>query len=260
MKRPALAVAALLLVAASDPGNETEHTVAKGETLASIARKAGVSLAVLAQANGFMEGARVRPGQKLVVPRQRGHTVARGETSFAIAYQYGVSWDAIALANGIDARAAVRPGQRLIIPALLTAQPTAAATSTPTPRFAPPVPGAVLLGWQRRTGGGGHEGIDYAAAVGDPVRAAAAGKVVFAGNVAERFGTLVVIDHGGGWHTAYGNLSRVTVKVGTAVKASERIGLAGQTGDATRPEVHFEIRRDAEPVDPAPLLAGGAGR
>ena len=86
------------------------------------------------------------------------------------------------------------------------------------------------------------------------VRAAAAGSVIFAADVSDRFGRLVVIDHGNGWHSAYGHLSRITVKVGDVIKAGERVGLAGQTGDAERPELHFEIRHDAQAVDPAPLL------
>jgi murein DD-endopeptidase MepM/ murein hydrolase activator NlpD len=259
MKRAALALAALLLVAAGDPKTETEHVVARGETLRSIASKAGVPISVIAEANGMLETARVRVGEKLVIPRQQSHTVKRGETAFGIAYQYGVTWEQIAVANGLAANAVPRPGQKLIIPALM---PTSAAPPSPAarptvpgaPAFRRPLDGEVLLGWQRRADGTGHEGIDYAANVGDAVHAAAAGRVIFAGNVADRFGNLVVLDHGNGWHTAYGNLSRITVKVGARVKAGERIGLAGQTGEARRPELHFEIRRGTDPVDPAPLL------
>ena len=251
MRRFALALAALLLTAAGDPKTETQHTVTKGETLVSIARKAGVPVAAVAAANGMMESARVRVGETLAIPRQQNHTVKRGETPFAIAYQYGVSWEQIATANGLDAKATPRPGQKLIVPALL---PQRVPVAPAERRFLRPHDGAVLLGWQRRAGGSGHEGIDFAAAEGDRVRAAAAGRVIFAGEEPSRFGKLVVLDHGGGWHTAYGNLSRITVKRGDSVKAGERIGLAGQTGDAKRPELHFEIRRGDTPVDPAPLL------
>ncbi len=70
----------------------------------------------------------------------------------------------------------------------------------------------------------------------------------------ERFGNLVVIDHGSGWHSAYGHLDKVTVKTGEKVRAGERIGLGGSTGEATGTELHFEIRKDGQPVDPAPKL------
>jgi len=263
MRALSLALAALVLIAAGDPRTETEHVVGRGESLKTIARAAGVPVVVVAEANGLTEDAKVRRGQTLVIPRQQSHTVKRGETSFAIAYQYGVPWEQIATANNLGAEARLRPGQKLIIPALLPERsaPASAArrdarATTPAlpPLFRRPVEGDVLLGFQRRSNGSGHEGIDFATEEGDRVRAAAAGTVIFAGNVEERFGNLVVLDHGSGWHTAYGNLSRITVKVGDKVRAGERIGLAGQTGDAKRPEVHFEIRRGADPVDPAPLL------
>jgi murein DD-endopeptidase MepM/ murein hydrolase activator NlpD len=60
-----------------------------------------------------------------------------------------------------------------------------------------------------------------------------------------------VLDHGNGWNTAYAFLSRVTVKVDEDVRAGERIGLSGQTGQAKGPELHFEVRRNNRPVDPA---------
>ena len=251
MRRPALALAAVLLIASADPKAETEHTVVSGETLKTIARRSGVPAVVIAEANGLSETARVRSGQKLVIPRQQSHTVKRGETSFAIAYQYGIAWSDIAVANGLDTSAAVRPGQRLIIPAVMPGARTPAPALPPL--FQRPHDGAVLRGWQRR-GGSGHDGIDFAAADGDRVRAAAAGTVLFAGDEPTRFGKLVVLDHGGGWHSAYGNLSRVTVRKGDTVRAGERIGLAGHSGDATQAQLHFEIRQGDKPVDPRPLL------
>src|SRR5262249_18711210 len=101
IRRLALPLAALLLVAAGRPATETEHVVATGETLTGIANRAGVPLVVIAEANGLAQPYRIRIGQTLVIPRQRTHTVASGETGFAIAYKYGVSWRAIATANGL---------------------------------------------------------------------------------------------------------------------------------------------------------------
>ncbi|OYW45631.1 MAG: hypothetical protein B7Z08_05210 [Sphingomonadales bacterium 32-68-7] len=256
----ALPLAALLLIAAGDPATETEHLVAAGETLGGIANRAGVPLVVIAEANGLTPPYRLRSGQALVIPRQRTHTVAAGETGFAIAYRYGVSWRNIATANGLDPNGTLRAGRRLIIPAVLPDReaPTASAAAA-EPYFRRPSEGAVLLGWRRREDGSGHEGIDFAVRTGDAIRAAAAGTVLFAGDEPERFGRLVVIDHGNGWHSAYGHLSRVTVRKGDPVRAGERVGLGGDAGDATRPELHFEIRRGDRPVDPAPLLRLEAG-
>lgn len=270
----------MLLMAAGDPANETEHVVAPGETLSTIAQRAGVPMVVIAEANGLSQPYAIRAGQKLAIPRQRMHDVKQGETGFGISYQYGVPFSQIALANGIAEDAILKVGQKLIIPAMIPApagsQPsaqgagaqvtggakapaprpasTANTPSTKAPAFRLPHEGAVLLGWKRRPDGGGHEGIDFKVNVGDAVRATAAGTVIYAREEPERFGRLVVIDHGGGWHSAYGHLSRVTVKKAEKVRAGERIGLAGAAGVATEPELHFELRQDNKPVDPAPRL------
>lgn len=258
-----LAGAAMVLVAAGDPKTETEHIVAQGETLNGIAARAGVSASAIADANGLSAPFVVRIGQKVKIPRQKSHVVAKGDTAFGIAIEYGVPFDQIATANGLDPDAKLKPGQKLIIPAVIEVprQAVAGAPAKPSgdPKFRRPTDGAILLGWQRRADGVGHEGLDFAAAMGDRVGAAAAGKVIFAGDEPNRFGRLVVIDHGNDWYSAYGNLSKVTVKRGEQVRAGERIGLAGDAGDADRPEVHFEIRKDKKPVDPAPLLGLSTG-
>lgn len=252
MKRIALPLAALVLIAAGDPRTETEHVVEAGETLRGIANRAEVPLVVIAEANGLSPPYTLRAGQKLVIPRQRTHVVKAGETGFGIAYQYGVPFAQIALANNLDDKGIVRTGQRLIIPAVMPERAPMPASNQPY--FSRPHDGAVLLGWRRRPDGGGHEGIDFAVTQGDMVRAAAGGTVLVADENDERFGRLVVIDHGNGWVSRYGHLARITVAKGETVTAGERIGLGGQAGKAERPELHFEIRRGGRPVDPAPLL------
>ena len=249
----ALALLAPLLMAVSDPATEAQHTVAAGETLSGIANRAGVPMAVIAAANGLAEPYRVKTGQKLAIPRQRTHIVKEGETSFAIALKYGVKLENIAVANGIAAPYNLRTGQKLIIPAVMDPEMPAATTPT-TPYFRYPHDGAILLGFTMRPDGGGHDGIDFAANIGDMVRASSSGTVIFAGEESQRFGRMVVIDHGNGWHSAYGHLARVTVTRGDVVKSGERIGIAGDAGDATRVELHFEIRQNEEPVDPASKL------
>ena len=78
--------------------------------------------------------------------------------------------------------------------------------------------------------------------------------MIFAGEEPQQYGRMVIIDHGGGWHSAYAFLGRITVEEGERVRASERVGLVGHSGQATRDELHFEVRRGNRPVDPVPLL------
>ena len=254
MRRVALLLAAPLVLAAGNPATETEHVVTEGETLGGIANRAGVEAAVIAAANGLVEPYDVQKGQRLVIPRQRRHTVKRGETALGVANRYGVPLANLAIANGLEPPYTLRTGQRLIIPALVKSVPPPPVTRS-EPYFRPPHDGKVILGYSLRPDGGGHDGIDYAVSAGDMVRASASGTVVYAGPHQARFGNLVVIDHGGGWRTAYGHLDRITVKKGDVVKTGERIGIAGQSGDAKRPELHFEIRKNGKRIDPAGKLA-----
>ena len=250
MRRAALLLlAAPWLLAAADPATETEHTVKEGETLTGIAERARVPVAVIAAANGIPEPYEVRKGEVLTIPRQRSHTVKDGETGFGIALQYGVPFENIAVANGLDAKGTVKSGQKLIIPAVIEPKRVARRSIAAQPFFRRPHDGKVLAGF-----GKGHDGIDIDVRVGDMVRASASGTVVFAAEEKTRFGRQVLIDHGNGWQTSYGHLSRITVKKGDVVKAGERIGLAGDAGKATRPELHFEIRHEGKDIDPASKL------
>ncbi|GAA4647554.1 M23 family metallopeptidase [Pontixanthobacter gangjinensis] len=250
-----LLAAAPLLLAAGDPASETEHTVESGETLGGIAGRAKVPAAVIAAANGLREPYNLRDGQVLQIPRQRVHVVKGGDTGFGIAQKYGVPFSNIAIANGLEEPYDLATGKRLIIPAVLKAAPITQQTAiSTTPYFRWPHDGRVMLGFALRADGGGHDGLDFEANLGDMIRASSSGTVVFADDEPKRFGRLVVIDHGNGWRTRYGHLQRMTVNLGDVVKTGERIGTAGQAGIATRPELHFEIMKDNKRIDPKAKL------
>lgn len=238
------------------PEEETVHIVAPGETLGGIAVRARVPRVLIAEANGLQPPYVIKAGQKLQIPRTRRHTVQSGDTGFSISYKYAVPWEQIAVANDVDPQAPVKVGQNLLIPTLLdpsAVEPAAlsapaAAVTAPKARFAWPLSGPIRRNYS--TGSNYHDGLDISAPEGTMVRAAAPGTVKFAGKEKEQFGNLVVLDHGGGWYTAYGFLSRITVKQGARVAPGERIGLVGSTGLAKGDELHFEVRKDGKPVDP----------
>ena len=97
-----------------------------------------------------------------------------------------------------------------------------------------------------------HTGIDYSAAYGTPIFATASGTVEYAG-WRGGYGKLVIIRHPNGYATYYGHCSRLLVKKGTYVKQGETIAKVGQTGEATGPHVHYEIRINGKPVNPSSL-------
>jgi murein DD-endopeptidase MepM/ murein hydrolase activator NlpD len=139
-------------------------------------------------------------------------------------------------------------------------EPAPRAAAAPPPRrmppgrFAWPVRGQVVSAFGSKGGGLVNDGMNIAAPRGTPVRAAADGTVIYAGNEVRGFGNLVLIRHEGGWVTAYGHADRVLVRQGQAVRTGEEIARVGSSGAVTTPQLHFQVRRDGKPVDPAAHL------
>jgi murein DD-endopeptidase MepM/ murein hydrolase activator NlpD len=285
MVRAGLALALAVFTAAplladDDPKSATEYVVKSGETLGGIANRVEVPRVLIIEANGLKAPYTVRAGQKLVIPRRRTHTVKEDETGLGIALDYGVAWSAIAAANGIDPKKPVKAGQKLVIPTITKAPPPPELAASPAPsaspkmapdpgpapgapktttqppaRFAWPVKGAIRRAFVARGGDKAfHDGIDITADKGTAARAAAAGTVIYAAQGPKEYGLTVIVHHGGRWTTTYSFLDRITVKDGDKVKAGERVGLVGETGLATEPQLHFEVRRNRVALDPVKYL------
>jgi lipoprotein NlpD len=115
-----------------------------------------------------------------------------------------------------------------------------------------PASGEMVGGFQAGSGGDGA-GLNIAGNMGDPVRAAASGTVVYSGNGLIGYGELIIIKHNDTYLSAYGHNSKRLVKEGERVSAGQEIALMGASG-APRVELHFEIRKDGKPVDPLGYL------
>ncbi len=125
-------------------------------------------------------------------------------------------------------------------------------------RFIWPVHGPILETFGRGRHGERNDGINIATEDGAPIRAAASGIVTYTGNEIRGYGNLVLIKHDGGYVTAYAHAGSIRVARGDRVEKGQVIATVGETGDVDRPQLHFEIRRGVQPVDPQRLLVDRA--
>ena len=142
-------------------------------------------------------------------------------------------------------------------PPAATTPPAEAPATVPTP---PRASDASLISWGWPASGpilqafsSSTKGIDIGGSLGDPVAAAADGKVMYSGNGVRGLGNLIIINHQNGFITAYAHNQTLLVKTGQTVKRGAKIAEVGQS-DTTSPRLHFEIRRQGTPVDPLQYL------
>ncbi len=166
---------------------------------------------------------------------------------------------ALATLQKPDAPAASAAPVVLAAPAV----PALAAEAKPEakPEIKPATADSDVVDWAWPAGGkliagfvdGGNKGVDIAAKPGDPVLAAATGKVVYSGSGLRGYGKLVIIKHNPSFLSAYAHNSLILVKEGQGVNKGQKIAEAGAS-DSDQPMLHFEIRRQGKPVDPLKFL------
>lgn len=189
------------------------------------------------------------------------YVVESGDTVLDIALRFGAEATEIANLNGLTDPDVIRVGQKLRVPAAQSvddtrAQPTSRGRST---AMVWPLRGIITTVFGERGPywvGGRHPGLDIAARIGSPIRAAGAGLVIESARSGYNsgYGNYVKIDHGGGTHTLYGHLSSVAVDPGDEVIAGDVVGAVGMTGLTTGPHLHFEVRVNGVRVDPEAYL------
>jgi len=202
-------------------------------------------------------------------PATGTHVVRPGETLYSIAFRYGLDHRELARLNNLGDGSLIYPGQQIRLDG---ATPAAAGRTTPggtaaRPAPAPrPPPGPVTPlagGWQWPTNGAvvarygqsnhTQSGIHIGGLAGQPVVAAAGGEVVYSGRGLIGYGALLIIKHDAVWLSAYGHNQELLVEEGQRVSAGQRIATMGE-GPGRRPLLHFEIRRNGDPVDPQAWL------
>ncbi len=228
---------------------ENVHIVAPGEGLMGIARSNGITLAALAHANNLQPYSKLKVGDRLTVPGG-GKVAARHAPAPKVAAPRTVAPEKVASIPTQHARMA-KPEVRETKSITHKAEPAGG-----IPSFRWPVKGRIIAGFGPRPNGSQNDGINLAVPEGTPIKATDDGVVAYAGNELKGYGNLVLIRHSGGFVSAYANASNLVVKRGDTVKRGQLIAHAGQTGNVTSPQLHFEIRKGSTPVDPTKYLSG----
>ncbi len=233
--RPSRPAESSVTIVGDGPG--IAHTVEKGQTLWRIARVYGLTVSELMQANGLTDPSELETGIRLWVP---------GARELRHVPPYPAPLPEPGVADAPAAPLTERVDRRR--------EP---ASTTGSPGFSWPVRDArILSAFGAPRGGRPHKGVDLRGS-DDRIRAAAAGRVTFAGNM-RGYGKTVIVEHPGGLRTLYAHNADNRVRAGERVERGQWIARVGSSGNATGRHCHFEVQRNGVAVDPLSYLPGVA--
>ena len=245
---------AKMIAGAENAGKLGYYSVKSGDTLIRIGMDNGQSWRDIARWNNIDNPNLIETGQVIrVAPPEETGVVVRPVTSTNVVTSPAPANASSAPAPAANA-AAVKPPQSAAS-ASNSVSPTSANnlvtadTAEEAVSFQWPTRGNVLAGFDEVK----NKGVDIAGKAGDPVLAAADGKVVYAGSGLRGYGNLVIIKHNHTYLTAYAHNQSLLVKEDQAIKRGQKIAEMGNS-DADQVKLHFEIRRQGKPVDPAKYL------
>ncbi len=230
------------------------YSVVSGDNLGSIARRNGVRVSDIVAANA-MNSSAIRVGQKLIIPSQSSYSqtakvVAKAKTTKPVAKSIAVATDKVV--TGATPKPYVKPKVKSVSKVKSFAAKAPARTGIDTFRW--PATGRVISKFGDRRRGERNDGIDISVPEGTSVKAAENGVVIYSGNELQDYGNLLLVRHDGGWVSAYAHNKSLNAKRGDKVSRGQTIAKSGRTGNAVRPMIHFELRKDANPVNPQKYL------
>jgi murein DD-endopeptidase MepM/ murein hydrolase activator NlpD len=231
------------------------HVVNPGETLFSIARRNNIPAAKLAKANNLSLKVQLKTGQRITVPGGVKTATAAPAPQPKVAAAAPAK-PAPAPVVVAEAPAAKKESANLATETKEVEKEAKQDATSGLPSFRWPVRGRVIAAYGAKTSGKQNDGINVAVPEGTPVKAAEDGVVTYSGNELKGYGNLVLVRHSNGYVTAYAHASELMVKRGDTIKRGQIIAKAGQTGEVSSPQLHFEIRQGSTPVDPSKFLNG----
>ncbi|MGM0547797.1 MAG: peptidoglycan DD-metalloendopeptidase family protein [Bacillota bacterium] len=223
------------------------HQVKKGETLWDIAHQHDLNIDTLIGANNISNMNSIKPGQEFKILPVKGiiYRVSPGESLSSISRKFNLEKEKVMEDNNIEDPAKLKIDQKLI---LRGAKPEFSYQDRLDQKFMYPIDSRITSYYGKRWGRM-HEGIDFAAPMGSPIRAVSSGRVVYSG-WATGYGYVVIIEHQKGLRTLYAHNSKLLVKTGESVAKGEVISRSGNTGNSTGPHLHLEVQVNGRPENP----------
>lgn len=237
--------------------NASLHTVGAGETIYSLSRRYKVTPQAIANANNLTLATQLRIGQQVRIPGGSNtvvNNVPQTPPPPVVQPQRRANVQTIQNNEAPPAPETVGIVRPNVVPQLNPEAPRA--DNDKGPGFRWPVRGRIISAFGRKPNGQQNDGINLSVPEGTPIHASEDGVVAYAGNELKGFGNLVLIRHADNWVTAYAHLGTIDVKKDQKVRRGDIIAKAGQTGGVTSPQLHFEIRKGSNPVDPEKHLSG----
>ncbi|KRB22482.1 MULTISPECIES: peptidoglycan DD-metalloendopeptidase family protein [Mesorhizobium] len=229
-------------------GGAGTYTVQSGDTMSSIARKTGVGVVALKQANGMKDGL-LKIGQTLKVPAGGTATVASAKPAKVDPVTTATTQPPAKTTPSETLASYTPPKKDAKVIQQAEDDEAVAPDATGIGKMRWPVRGRVISGF-----GSGKDGVDIAVPTGTPIKAAENGVVIYAGDGLKEFGNTVLVRHENGLVTVYGHASSIEVQRGQKVKRGQEIALSGMSGTTDSPKLHFEVRKNSAPVDPSTYL------
>ena len=250
------------------------YKVRKGDNLFSISRRFNISIQELIKVNKIQEPYKIFPNQSIFIPLNQMHKIVKGETLYSISRYYETTVFTLAKYNNIKNINNIKVGKELIIPKRsekikkietkkwdsnfkkkkIENSKIVVLRDKKTSKFIWPVKGKLLSKYGKSKEGFYNDGINIDSKKGTKVMSSQAGKVIYCGNEIPGYGNLILIKHSKNWITAYAHLNEVFTEKGKKVSKGEIIGSVGNTGNVRSPQLHFEIRKGKESVNPLKLL------
>jgi murein DD-endopeptidase MepM/ murein hydrolase activator NlpD len=242
--------------AMSQAGHPGVHVVTAGETLSKVSRLYGKPVAEVAKANNLPVTAKINVGDRLVIPGVRSSAAKPAASVKAPTVAQAKAPSTLLAPKETD----TAPSASVFTPVAEPQQAKDAVKSAEgtgsLPKFRWPANGRVIAGHGPTPNGQQNDGINIALPENTSVKAAEDGVVAYAGNELKGYGNLILVRHPNGYVTAYAHLKELSVKRGDQVKRGQVIARSGQTGNVNTPQLHFEIRKGATPLDPMKFLNG----